>query len=92
MFSSLYFINLGNKIDVRKDEKLVNKYKSENINFLKTEDGEIMAKRIGAYAFRECSSKTREGVREVFECAARASLLDKSSKKKSKHLKRCFIL
>ena len=51
-----------------------------------------MAKRIGAYSFCECSSKTREGVREVFEHAARASLLSKSSKRNGKKVKRCFIL
>lgn len=77
---------------MRQDERLIEKLKAEHVSLLKPEDGEVMAKRIGAYAFRECSSKSREGVREVFECAARASLLDKSSKKNGKSFKRCFIL
>ncbi len=41
-----------------------------------------MAKQIEAYAYIECSSKTRENVRLVFETAARAALQDKSTKKK----------
>ena len=39
-----------------------------------SEDGRAMAERIGAYAYVECSAKLNEGVREVFETAARAAL------------------
>jgi Ras family protein A len=71
--------------------------KSSFIELVKTEDGEKMAKRIGAHAFFECSSKTSEGVREVFEGAARASLLDKSYKKRNENrlrtiLQRCTLI
>jgi Ras family protein A len=41
-----------------------------------------MAKKLEAFAYLECSSKTREGVRQVFESAARAALLDKTKIKK----------
>lgn len=33
-----------------------------------------MAAQVGAYKYMECSAKTREGLREVFETAARAAL------------------
>ena len=36
-----------------------------------------MAEKIGAYAYLECSAKTREGIRQVFEIAAQAALLPK---------------
>ena len=36
-------------------------------------EGEELAEEIGAYAFLECSAKTSEGVREVFETAMRAT-------------------
>ena len=33
-----------------------------------------MATQVGAYRYVECSAKTREGLRDVFETAARAAL------------------
>ena len=42
-----------------------------------------VAQRIGARHYLECSAKTGEGVREVFQYATRAALLTKSKKKKS---------
>ena len=52
-----------------------------------------MKKKIGARHYLECSAKTNEGVREVFEHATRSALLSKKGKhhgdgKKSK----CMIL
>lgn len=39
-----------------------------------------MANRIEAYKYLECSARTKEGVREVFEHATRAALLSKKKK------------
>lgn len=49
--------------------------------------GKAMAEKINAYGYLECSAKTKEGVREVFEVATRAAL---QSKKKRR--KKCVIL
>ncbi|XP_054434252.1 transforming protein RhoA-like isoform X3 [Pteronotus mesoamericanus] len=38
------------------------------------EEGRDMADRIGALGYTECSAKTKDGVREVFEMATRAAL------------------
>lgn len=46
------------------------------------EDGQAMADKIGAYGYLECSARTKEGVREVFELATRAALQTKKRKKK----------
>ncbi|MEE6513019.1 hypothetical protein FKM82_020441 [Ascaphus truei] len=41
---------------------------------VKPEEGRDMANRIGAFGYMECSAKMKDGVREVFEMAARAAL------------------
>lgn len=38
------------------------------------EEGRAMAEKINAYGYLECSAKTKDGVREVFETATRAAL------------------
>ena len=54
---------------------------------VKTDDGRSMKDRINATGYLECSAKTKDGVREVFECATRAALL---SRKRSG--KKCALL
>ena len=41
---------------------------------VKPEEGRTMAEKINAFAYLECSAKSKEGVREVFETATRAAL------------------
>ena len=48
---------------------------------VRPELGRLMMEKIGAYAYLECSAKTKEGVREVFEQATRAALQSKRKKK-----------
>lgn len=50
--------------------------------------GMAVAQKIGAKHYLECSAKTGEGVREVFQYATRAALLSRN-KKKGPH---CTIL
>lgn len=54
-----------------------------------TIQGEEVRKKIGAYKYLECSAKTNEGVREVFEHATRAALLQRKGGSK-KH--KCLVL
>lgn len=60
-----------------------------------TVKGDEICKKIGAYKYLECSAKTNEGVREVFEHATRAALLSKKGGRPGKpgngH-RRCMIL
>jgi Ras homolog gene family, member A len=48
-----------------------------------------VAQKIGARHYLECSAKTGEGVREVFQYATRAALLSKPKGKKHSH---CIVL
>ncbi|KAL6112549.1 uncharacterized protein ACO6RY_09285 [Pungitius sinensis] len=82
-------ILVGNKRDLRNDEptrrelakmKQVQKPLKEAV---KTEEGKDMASRIGAFGYLECSAKTKDGVREVFEMATRAALQVRKPQKKA---------
>ena len=42
---------------------------------VKPEEGRAMAEKINAIAYLECSAKSKEGVREIFETATRAALM-----------------
>jgi Ras family protein A len=57
----------------------------QQLTIIQAED---VRKKIGAQKYLECSAKTNEGVREVFEHATRAALLTRKEKKKSK----CTVL
>ncbi|XP_078372714.1 ras-like GTP-binding protein RHO [Oculina patagonica] len=82
-------ILVGNKKDLRNDEFIKTELSKMKQEPIKSEEGSLLSERIGAYAYMECSAKTREGVREVFETAARATLI-KTKKKTGKW--KCGIL
>jgi len=80
-------ILVGNKKDLRLDENTKSeliKLKQEPVGY---DDGKVMAEKIHAYDYLECSAKTKDGVREVFETATRAALQTKKAKKG-----KCLIL
>ena len=75
-------ILVGNKTDLRHDSitiKELGKMKQEPV---KREEGQTMAEKINAFAYLECSAKSKEGVMEVFETATRAALQKKKKRKK----------
>lgn len=49
---------------------------------MRFEEGRDMASRIDAFGYLECSAKTKDGVRDVFEMATRAALQARKKKKK----------
>lgn len=69
------------KLDLRNDQHVIEELKKSNQQPISTEQGIEMANRIGAYKYLECSARTKEGLREVFEHATRAALLSKKKKK-----------
>merc|ERR1712047_59047 len=70
-------ILVGNKKDLRNDPNTI-----KELAKMKPEDGRTMAEKINAFAYLECSAKSKEGVREVFETATRAAMQVKKKKRK----------
>jgi Ras family protein A len=75
-------ILVGNKKDLRNDERARHELAKMRQELCKPEDGRLMAERISAFAYLECSAKNKDGVREVFETATRAALATKRSGKR----------
>ncbi|SAL98032.1 hypothetical protein [Absidia glauca] len=84
----LPIVLVGCKKDLRNDPGTIEELRRNSQRPVAYEEGAAVAQRIGAKKYLECSAKTGEGVREVFEHATRACLFIK--KRDNKH--RCSIL
>lgn len=80
-------ILVGNKKDLRSDPSTIRELGKMKQEPVRPDEGRLMAEKINAFAYLECSAKSKEGVREVFETATRAAL----QVKKKKH-NRCLLL
>ena len=74
-------ILVGNKKDLRNDEATKRELMKMKQEPVRPEEGRAMSDKISAFFYLECSAKSKEGVREVFETATRAAL---QTKKKNK--------
>lgn len=74
-------ILVGNKKDLRNDEATKRELQKMKQEPVKYDEGRTMADRINAFGYLECSAKTKDGVREVFETATRAALQVKRKKR-----------
>ena len=81
-------ILVGTKKDLRNAENTKGMLETIKRGPVEYEEGEILRERIKTYAYLECSAKAKEGVKEVFETAAKAALDTKKSRSKGK----CLIL
>jgi len=79
---SVPIILVGNKKDLRNDEQTKRELAKTKLEPVKPEEGRTMAQTINAYEYLECSAKTKENVREVFESATRAALQQRKKRKK----------
>uniref|UniRef100_T1INH2 Uncharacterized protein n=1 Tax=Strigamia maritima TaxID=126957 RepID=T1INH2_STRMM len=80
-------ILVGNMKDLRTDPKTIDELAVRKRRPVQPEDGKALADEIGAVCYMECSAKENNGVREVFEAAAKAAL-----KKRTPKIRRCTIL
>lgn len=73
--SKVPIILVANKTDLRSDSEAVKQLKISGRKPLDLEDGKLLAMKIGAHAYVECSAKNYSGIRDVFETATRACLM-----------------
>jgi len=78
-------ILVGTKLDARSDTGLLDKLKAQGQKPVTTEQGQDLAKKVKAVKYMECSAKTSEGLKAVFDEAIKAVLFQKRKKK------RCLI-
>ena len=81
---------VGCKKDLRTDHETLNRLMEVKQKPVMEDEGLSMATRIQARKYLECSAKTKEGVREVFEAATRASI--EKRKVPSRWSKLCKVL
>ena len=82
-------ILVGTKLDLLEDEATLENLKQSNISPITTAEGVKLATEINAAAYKECSSLTGKGVKEVFEEAVIAVMNHKELPKKKS---RCVLL
>jgi len=81
------------KKDLREDPKTMQDLQRMNQRVVSRADGLAVAQKIGAQGYVECSAKTGEGVREVFQQATRHALMSsKKSGRNGKNKKGCVVL
>ena len=78
-------ILVGNKKDLRNEDITETELARMKQPTVKSKKGPRMCEKINGYAYLECSAKTREGVRDVFETAAKAALETKPTKPRPRH-------
>ena len=73
----------GTKSDLRKDKDYLQR---EGLQVVNSEEGQKIAKEVGAQYYSECSAKSQEGLKETFnfviECVLDPKSPDQSSEKK----------
>jgi len=72
----------GTKIDLRQDEELLAKLRAQGQEPISTAQGVELAKRIKAYKYLECSAKTGQGLKLIFEEAVKAASSHKRRKRR----------
>eukprot|EP00736_Rhodelphis_marinus_P004890 Rmarinus@m.9578 len=82
-------ILVGTKLDLRDDDDTKKRLSDKGLSPITTQQGQQMAKEIGAVKYMECSALTQVGLKAVFDEAIRAVLCPPP---KQKEKKGCSIL
>ncbi len=85
------FILVGTKQDLRDDPETISHLAERGVSLVTPEEGDAMAKEVGAVKYLECSALTQEGLKTVFEEAIRAFNQEVATFSHKKH-KNCTLL
>ncbi|MBW0485325.1 hypothetical protein O181_025040 [Austropuccinia psidii MF-1] len=88
----LPIVLVGCKKDLRNDPKTIEELRRTSQKPVTPEEGMNVAQKIGSQRYLECSAKTGQGVREVFEHATRYALLAKKGGGRRSRGRGCNIL
>ncbi|KAH9819909.1 P-loop containing nucleoside triphosphate hydrolase protein [Melampsora americana] len=88
----LPIVLVGCKKDLRNDPKTIDELRRTSQRPVTSDEGMAVAQKIGAQRYLECSAKSGQGVREVFEHATRYALLAKKGGGRRTRGKVCNIL
>jgi len=77
---SVPFVLVGCKRDLRNDPNTIAELKKMGQKPVSYEEGQMVAMKIVAHSYIECSAKSKDNVREVFETATRAGLAIRKKK------------
>ncbi|URE46102.1 RHO, partial [Musa troglodytarum] len=81
---------VGTKLDLREDKQFFIDH--PGATSITSAQGEELKKMIGAAVYIECSSKTQQNVKAVFDAAIKVVLCPPKPKKKTRKQRTCFIL
>ena len=65
---------VGTKLDLRNDDAVLEKLKGQGLSPISTEQGHELAKKIKAVKYLECSAKTSQNLKMVFDEAVKGCL------------------
>lgn len=82
---------VGTQVDLRDDAAVRDKLAKQRMQPVKREDGERMAKELGAVKYVECSALTQYKLKDVFDEAIVAALEPPQTKKTKRHTT-CVVL
>ncbi|KAH6625774.1 P-loop containing nucleoside triphosphate hydrolase protein [Boeremia exigua] len=86
---------VGTQVDLREDNAVKDKLSKQRMAPVKREDGERMARELGAVKYVECSALTQYKLKDVFDEAIVAALEPPATRKEGKgpkKEKKCIIL
>ncbi|KAJ7836715.1 cell division control protein 42 [Mycena leptocephala] len=84
------FILVATQIDLRADEEAMERMARGGKLAVSMHQGQRMAREVGAAKYLECSAKTLEGVKDVFDQAIAVGVAQRSKEEKTR--RRCIVL
>ncbi|KFZ62220.1 Rho-related GTP-binding protein RhoB, partial [Podiceps cristatus] len=83
-------ILVATKMELRGDEGIKKKLTTGGNKPINTTEGKALAASIGAYAYLECSAKTKEGIETALEIISQCAL--NQERRRKRHYRCCQIL